>query len=54
MHEVREEVLLALLENPNLDPPDVIALLERFDLPASVLGAVAGRGGRRALFRGIP
>jgi hypothetical protein len=44
VHEVSEEVLLALLENPNLDPPHVIALLDRLDLPASVLGAVAGRG----------
>jgi hypothetical protein len=44
VHEGGEEVLLALLANPNLDEPHVAVMLERLDLPASVLGAVAGEG----------
>jgi hypothetical protein len=44
LHEAGEEVLFALLENPNLEEPHVVLLLERLDLPASVLGAVAGEG----------
>ncbi len=44
VHEAGEEVLLALLENPNLEEPHLILLLERLDLPASVLAAVAGEG----------
>jgi len=44
VHEAREEVLLALLENPNVEEPHVTLLLERLDLPASVLGAVAAAG----------
>lgn len=44
LHEAAEETLLALLENPNLDEPHVVLLLERLDLPASVLSAVAGEG----------
>ena len=43
VHEAGEEMLLALLENPNLEEPHVTLLLERLDLPANVLGAVAGR-----------
>ena len=38
------EVLLALLENPNLEDPEVTVLLERLDLPATVLSAVARAG----------
>ena len=44
VHEAGEEVLLALLGNPNLDEPHVVVMLERLDLPASVLSAVAGEG----------
>ena len=44
VHEAGEEVLLALLANPNLDEQHVVVMLERLDLPASVLGAVAGEG----------
>lgn len=44
VHETSEEVLLALVENPNLEEPHVMLLLERLDLPASVLSAVAGAG----------
>src|SRR5208282_5242555 len=44
LHEAGEEALLALLENPNLDEPHVVLLLERLDLPASVLTAIAGEG----------
>ena len=44
VHEAGEGILLALLENPNLDEPHVVMMLERLDLPASVLGAVAGEG----------
>ena len=42
--EAGEEVLLALLQNPNLDERHVVGLLERLDLPASVLGVLAGEG----------
>lgn len=44
VHEANEAILLALLENPNLEEPDLVVLLERLDLTASVLGAVAGAG----------
>jgi hypothetical protein len=44
VHDSSEEILLALLGNPNLEEPQVVLLLERLDLPASVLGAVAGGG----------
>ncbi|HXQ24881.1 MAG TPA: hypothetical protein VN822_00595 [Candidatus Acidoferrales bacterium] len=44
VHDASEEILLTLLENPNLEEPHVILLLERLDLPASVLSAVAGEG----------
>ncbi|MGA8145473.1 MAG: hypothetical protein WB987_16415 [Candidatus Acidiferrales bacterium] len=44
VHDVDEATLLALVENPNLDEPQVIQLLERLDLPASVLAAVADAG----------
>lgn len=40
VHAANEEILLALIENPNLEEPHVTALLERLDLPAKILGAV--------------
>jgi hypothetical protein len=44
LHESGEAILLALLENPNLEESHVALLLERLDLPASVLTVVAGEG----------
>ena len=44
IHDVDEPTLLALVENPSLDEPSLIHLLDRLDLPASVLGAVADAG----------
>jgi hypothetical protein len=44
IHEAGEESLLALLENPNLNEGHVSQLLERLDLPASVLSAIAEAG----------
>lgn len=44
IHEANEEFLLALLENPNLEEPHIVLMLERLDLPASVLAAIAGEG----------
>jgi len=44
IHEANEDLLLALLENPNLEEPHIVLMLERLDLPASVLGAIAGEG----------
>jgi len=44
IHEANEEFLLAVLENPNLEEPHVVLMLERLDLPASVLSAIAGEG----------
>jgi hypothetical protein len=44
VHEAGEEVLLALLENPKLEEPHVVVMLERLDLPATVLTAVVGEG----------
>jgi hypothetical protein len=41
VHDAREEILLALFENPNLEEPHVTALLGRLDLPANVLSAIA-------------
>jgi len=42
VHETREEVLLALLENPRFEEPHAVLLLERMDLSAALLTAVAG------------
>jgi hypothetical protein len=42
VHDAREEVLLALLQNPNLEEAHVTALLERLDLSAKIVGAIAG------------
>jgi hypothetical protein len=44
IHEAGEESLLALLDNPNLDEGHVTQLLERLDLPANVLSAIAETG----------
>jgi hypothetical protein len=44
VHEAGEDALLALLENPHLDEAHVTLLLDRLDLPASVLSAVAREG----------
>lgn len=44
VHEPNEDVLLALLENPKLEKPELVVLLDRLDLPLTVLNAVAGAG----------
>jgi hypothetical protein len=44
VHDAGEDVLIALLENPNLEEPDVTLLLERLDLPVNVLSAIAAEG----------
>jgi hypothetical protein len=44
LHESDEQTLLAMLENANLQEEHVAVLLERLDLPSSVLSAVAGEG----------
>ncbi len=41
VHDTREEVLLALLENPNLEEPHITALLGRLDLSAKTIGVIA-------------
>jgi hypothetical protein len=43
IHETEEGVLLAMLENPHLEDPHVASLLERLDLSAKVVAAVASR-----------
>lgn len=43
VHASSEEVLLALLENPQLEETNITLLLERLDLPANVLSAVAAQ-----------
>jgi hypothetical protein len=44
IHESDESILLALLGNPLLEEPHITQMLERLDLPASVLAAVAAEG----------
>jgi hypothetical protein len=44
VHDANEATLLALLENPNFDEPDVVHLLERLDLSSKLLTAVADAG----------
>jgi hypothetical protein len=44
VHDADEATLLRLLENPNLEEPHVTRLLERLDLSANVLAAVARQG----------
>lgn len=41
VHDAREEILLALLENPALEEPHVTALLGRLEVSAVVLNAIA-------------
>src|ERR1700744_5001053 len=41
IHDANEATLLALLENPNFEEPDVIGLLERLDLSSKLVSAVA-------------
>jgi hypothetical protein len=41
LHESDEQTLLAILENANLQEQHIAVLLERLDLPVSVLSAVA-------------
>ncbi len=43
LHDPDESVLLALLENPNFDEPHLTQLLDRLDLPSTLLSAVADR-----------
>jgi hypothetical protein len=44
IHEPDEETLLALLENPLIEEPHVSQMLERLDLSAKVLTAIAEKG----------
>lgn len=44
IHESDDQTLLALLENPAVEEPHVIQMLERLDLSANVLAAIAERG----------
>lgn len=44
IHESDESILLALLGNPLLEEPHITQMIERLDLPASVLAAVAAEG----------
>lgn len=44
LHEADEDAILALLGNPNFEEPHLVQLLERLDLPAKVLAAVAAEG----------
>jgi hypothetical protein len=44
LHDQVEAMLLGLLDNPNFEESHVIQLLERLDLPANVLEAVAAKG----------
>jgi hypothetical protein len=44
IHESDEETLLALLENPQIEEPHISQMLERLDLSANVLTAIAEKG----------
>jgi hypothetical protein len=44
LHDGDEHTLLALLENPHLEEPHICQMLERLDLSANVLTAVASEG----------
>src|SRR5258707_6613004 len=44
VNDANEATLLALLENPNFEEPNVIQLLERLDLTSKLLSAVADMG----------
>ncbi len=41
LHESDEQALLTILENPNLEEPHIAVLLDRLDLPVSILTAIA-------------
>jgi hypothetical protein len=41
VHAATEDALLALLENPEIEEAHITSLLERLDLPANVLSAIA-------------
>ena len=44
IHHTDEQALLAQLENPALEEPHIIQLLERLDLSTNVLAAIAEKG----------
>jgi hypothetical protein len=44
LHDATEEALLALLDNPHLEETHVTILLDRLDLPATVLAGIAKAG----------
>src|SRR5271157_1413093 len=44
VHASDEETLLALLENPRIEEPHISQMLERLDLSANVLTAIAEKG----------
>ena len=44
IHHTDEQALLALLENPKVEEPHIIQMLERLDLSANVLSAIAEKG----------
>lgn len=44
VHESAEKLLLALLENPNIEETHVTQLLDRLDLTSNVLSAIAAEG----------
>lgn len=44
IHGTDEQALLALLENPAVEEPHIIQMLERLDLSANVLAAIAEKG----------
>ncbi|MGA7626276.1 MAG: hypothetical protein WB630_16070 [Candidatus Acidiferrales bacterium] len=41
IHESDEEILVALLENPNIAEPHIVQMLERLDLSVQILTAIA-------------
>ncbi len=41
IHETDDEILIALLENPNVAESHIVQILERLDLSANVLAAIA-------------
>ncbi len=51
LHDAREEVLTALLENPHLDETHLCLLLERKDLPGTLLEGIASRKEWMASYR---
>lgn len=51
LHDAREETLSALLENPHLDETHLCLLLERKDLPGTLLEAIAKRKEWMASYR---